>query len=172
VNPEYPEGEPVKPYPALTVANWFIEKSIKESTPISHMKLQKLLYFAHGYCLATLNAPLLGEKIQAWKYGPVVATVYYEFEYLGSTPISAIVDDYPLGDIYLDAGVTKLLGAIWRALSPYSPFKLSQMTHLKGCPYEVTSKVEGRRYEQRRPMLISNALLETYFSHMMSGKNA
>ncbi|WP_420225750.1 Panacea domain-containing protein [Pigmentiphaga litoralis] len=54
------------------------------------MKLQKLLYYAHGWCLALQNEPLLVDKFEKWTYGPVVPSIYYEFRDYGARPISAI----------------------------------------------------------------------------------
>jgi uncharacterized phage-associated protein len=58
----------MKPYQSLTIANWFIKKGYQENIFISLMKLQKLLYYAHGMYLASTNKPLLCENIFAGDY--------------------------------------------------------------------------------------------------------
>src|SRR5690625_4422121 len=44
--------------------------------PITTMKLQKLVYIAQGWALATLDRPLFDEKFKAWTYGPVATALY------------------------------------------------------------------------------------------------
>ena len=54
----------------------------------THMKLQKLLYYAQGYHLGALSAPFFPESIEAWEHGPVVREVWYEFNKYGSDDIT------------------------------------------------------------------------------------
>ncbi|SFZ90344.1 Uncharacterized phage-associated protein [Flaviramulus basaltis] len=61
-------------------------KSIKVSTlsgyilkyfgPMSHLKLQKLLYYCQAYHLAHFEEPLFEEDFEAWVHGPVCRSVY------------------------------------------------------------------------------------------------
>ena len=69
------------PYSALAIANFFLENH----KSISPMKLQKLVYFAHGWNLAISNNPLIKEPIEAWDYGPVISTIYNEFKLFGGS---------------------------------------------------------------------------------------
>ena len=62
-----PIGEGV-PYNAIAVANYFIDKAKADGVPLTHMKLQKLIYFAHGWHLALYGEPLIDEEIQAWEF--------------------------------------------------------------------------------------------------------
>ena len=39
--------------------------------PMSHLKLQKLLYFVQGYHLAYFGKPLFEDDFEAWVHGPV-----------------------------------------------------------------------------------------------------
>lgn len=44
--------------------------------PMSHLKLQKLLYLIEGYHLAYFTESLIDDKFQAWTHGPVSRKVY------------------------------------------------------------------------------------------------
>lgn len=44
--------------------------------PISHLKLQKLLYYAQAFHIAALDSPAFDEDFEAWMHGPVVRTVW------------------------------------------------------------------------------------------------
>jgi|GEM_PF-4384082 len=36
------------------IANWFLMQAKGEVMPLTHMKLQKLVYFAYGWCTASI----------------------------------------------------------------------------------------------------------------------
>ncbi len=74
-------------YPARLIADYFItlanEETIGEgnaSEKITHLKLQKILYFAQSAFLSIQKGPLFDEKIEAWKYGPVIPDIYKIFK--------------------------------------------------------------------------------------------
>src|SRR5580693_2299753 len=68
------------PYPALTIAKWFIAWAEAEDEELSNLKLQKLLYYAQGHYLAESGRSLFTDQLQAWSHGPVVPQVYYEYK--------------------------------------------------------------------------------------------
>ncbi len=53
------------------------------------MKLQKMVFFAHGYHLAKYGEPLIKDEFLAWKFGPVVLTIYDQYITFGN-PIAQI----------------------------------------------------------------------------------
>lgn len=55
---------------------------------ITHLKLQKLLYFIQGWHLGIFGYPAFEEEIEAWPHGPVVPEVYQKFKRYGWQPIS------------------------------------------------------------------------------------
>lgn len=60
---------------AKAIANFFIDRHKRHG--ISPLKLQKLIYMAHGWHLALLDKPLVEDEApEAWKFGPVFASVY------------------------------------------------------------------------------------------------
>lgn len=69
---------------ALAVANYFIDIPDSKLTPL---KLMKLVYIAHGFSLAMLDKPMIDyrfDKVEAWKYGPVIPSVYWSFKQYGN----------------------------------------------------------------------------------------
>lgn len=68
------------PYSAKAVANEFLHLAKDEGRSVTPMQLLKLVYFAYGWYWAFADDRLLDERVQAWKYGPVVPSVYHEFE--------------------------------------------------------------------------------------------
>ncbi|NWN45520.1 Panacea domain-containing protein [Candidatus Phytoplasma pruni] len=54
------------------IANYIIENNI---CPITKMKMNKMIYYAHAKSLVEYNEPLVTEEMQAWIYGPVFPTL-------------------------------------------------------------------------------------------------
>jgi uncharacterized phage-associated protein len=71
------------------VANYFIVKSHCDCEEglnddvITHLKLQKLVYYAQGFCLAMLGYPLFEQEIEAWEHGPVCRELYQKYRSFG-----------------------------------------------------------------------------------------
>ena len=58
-------------YDPRVVANAILAAADAEGTRISHVKLQKLLYLAHGFSLIEHGRPLVNGGFEAWPHGPV-----------------------------------------------------------------------------------------------------
>jgi uncharacterized phage-associated protein len=56
---------------------------------ITHLKLQKLVYYAQGFSLAFNNEPLFDEPIEAWDHGPVCPQLYQKYKSFGREPINS-----------------------------------------------------------------------------------
>ena len=123
---------------AITIANYFIDKGIQENKPIDQMKVQKLVYFAHGWYLAIANKPLLNEVIEAWRFGPVIPSLYQVLKHSGNQPIAQ-----PIGKDFIaldDGELTSYLERIWNLYSPFTGIQLSNMTHEEATPWSCLSK--------------------------------
>ena len=67
-------------YKAIEIAQFFInatDRSVGDS--ITHLKVQKLVYYAQGWSLALLGRPLFSEDLQAWTHGPVAESVWKQY---------------------------------------------------------------------------------------------
>lgn len=110
------------------------------------MQAIKLVYIAHGWHLGLADAPLISEPIRAWKYGPVIESLYHAYKifgrgYLqGELPVStAQVQDIPRLAPFLDS--------VWGAYSKFSGGQLSTLTHQKDTPwYKVWNEHGGSDY--------------------------
>jgi uncharacterized phage-associated protein len=51
---------------------------------ITNLFLQKAIYFIHSFSLVLIDVAIVneefGESIEAWKYGPVIPSLYHEFK--------------------------------------------------------------------------------------------
>lgn len=140
-------------YPVLHIANKIIANTnVEEGELISNLKLQKLLYYVQGFNLAIFDKPLFDEDIEAWMYGPVVASVYQNFNKFGST---AITIDKTDSIASLSPEEEELFREVLLEYGQFSAIKLMNMTH-EETPWRVTF------YEQPKSV-ISNDLISDYF---------
>lgn len=82
------------PYSAGAVANYIIGRSQREHRPVSHVRLQGLVYVSYGMYYAIANAPLFGEPFEAWPHGPIVPSLHHEFKRFGPAPIHSWSTEY------------------------------------------------------------------------------
>jgi uncharacterized phage-associated protein len=92
----------------------------------SHLKLQKLLYYAQGVHLALHNRPLFTDKIEAWQHGPVCPTVYRKYRdcTLGQLPVPANFDPSAL-----PRSARATLDEVHTVYGQFSAWRLREMTH-------------------------------------------
>lgn len=81
-------------YKAMDLANYIVDKCIKDNVPITNLQLQRILYFVQKDFLKR-GSPAFSDYIEAWEFGPVVPNVYFYFCGFGATPISISRDSVP-----------------------------------------------------------------------------
>lgn len=158
-------------HPSLAIANYFIRRATEGGGEgIDPLKLQKLIYFAHGWHLAITGRPLLNEPIEAWTYGPVVPTVYHTFKAYGGDLIdfpSRKVDGagLPYAVSAEDTETLAILDRVWATYQHYSGLELSAMTHEAGSPW-ATTREEAEREGLTMGKDIPNSLIRDAFTQM------
>jgi uncharacterized phage-associated protein len=115
----------------LDVANYILKISKEDPEDgeyelISHMKLQKLIYYCQGFSLALFDEPLFPEPIEAWPHGPVCPRLYHELKYCGSAPVSVIMPD---AGVRLEPEKRQLIADVYWKYGQYAAWKLRKMTH-------------------------------------------
>ena len=168
------------PYDSKAIANEILNIAQDRGASVSHMKLHKLLYYAHGWHLAIQKRPLLDERIEAWKFGPVVPSVYHEFKGVGS----GVIESRALDVSFLDDGEMKvyepfiatshdsspdedefakrLLERIWSLYGKYTALQLSDATHKPGTPWD---KIHSQ-YGDVKNIDIPDDLIQEYFESL------
>ncbi len=133
---------------AIDIAKFFLAMR-----PISHLKLQKLVYLAYKEYLLKYQEQLFKEKIVAYQYGPVIEEVYQKFKSHGSKTIT--IDDttqYILKDVHLPQALgrmvlsedaEKIVPVLLKVIKEYGSLSASalvELTHSKGGPWETVYK--------------------------------
>lgn len=134
---------------ALAVANYFVELAQTESKPITLLGLIKRVYIAHGFSLAIFHKPLLDprfDKVEAWKYGPVIPSVYHSFKQFKANPITekTVVMNWNEGSCapefhtpeLKDSDSKKIVKMVWDRYKGYSDSRMVSITHQEGTPWD------------------------------------
>lgn len=79
------------PYNPIDVANYIVWRANELGKPVTHLKLQKLLYYVVAKFVKDNNTLLINEDVVKWRYGPVVKSVYHQFKLFGDQEIDAPV---------------------------------------------------------------------------------
>ncbi len=118
----------IKKNSALTVAEYFINKSNSEKKPITNKKLQKLLYYAQVWSYTVSDKKIFKEKIEAWVHGPVVPEVYFEYKSFGFNPIKLDTSEIEFDKVLSEKQI-ELLDTIWILYGKYDAPYLEALTH-------------------------------------------
>lgn len=153
------------PYSAVEIANYFLQTS---GFNISPMKVQKLVYYAHAWHLALHGTPLIQEQVEAWRYGPVIPNLYTELRAYGNNLVTRLIDELSYEDLEFhpvaipeDDHTLDHLNSIWDSYGDFSATRLSNMTHIAGSPWAQTW------HENIAPnTAIPNETIEHYFVNL------
>ena len=115
------------------ISNNILKRAFAEDIEVSPMKLQKLLYFVASEYAKASGKPLLNENFRAWRYGPVVRSVYDEFRSFGGSPIRAYAKDAAGKAYSIDEAraphLEVALKRVWDHAARFSAVELSRITH-------------------------------------------
>ncbi len=161
---------------AKAVANRFLDIADAAKSPLSPMKLQKLVYFAHGWNLGLFDLPLINEQVEAWKFGPVIPTVYHEFKGYGHSKIftraefldldseelvTFSIDNEPSPHLGRDKAV---INRIWEVYGHYTPMQLSNITQEVGSPWQtIWAQYDG---DPPKGTDIPQSMIREYFAKL------
>lgn len=147
---------------ANDIAEWIVRYSASDlGAPVDPMSLEKLAYYAQAFHLALHDRPLFREDIEAWRWGPVVPSVYKRYQTYGSDPI-VLPDDAPPGA--LGNGEGDFLSQIIGFFCQHTAVNLSRATHLED-PWLNASKSDDNVIEE-------GTLRDYYRSLMDDGERA
>lgn len=148
---------------ALDVAKYYIQLAHSEDEPeqLSHLRIQKLVYYAQGWSLALRKTPLFKERIEAWTHGPVVAAMYHQFADYQSNLIPS--DHFRLAKGALTEDERELIHSVWNAYKGFSALKLREMTHNEA-PWKDAygTCTPGEKCDAE----ITKSAMKQYFSHI------
>lgn len=149
-------------YSAIDIADYIIISANKKNIKISNLKLQKLLYYVQAASLVFENRPIFSDKIQAWKYGPVVEEVYHTFKVFANDAIEKPASEFSLSfilnkrhDEEIEDRDKELIDRVVDSYKDYSAIKIMKKTHSEA-PWKETF--------ERTNKIISHDIIQSYYS--------
>jgi uncharacterized phage-associated protein len=150
-------------YDAATVANRFIELAAAQNKKLTPMQLIKLSYIAHGFSLAIQKRPLIDEAVEAWKYGPVIPSLYKRLKKYGSSSVAEPVSVWSFGEAEkLADDDRQLVDLVYGKYGHFTGVQLSHLTHRPGTPWAET--YEPNTYS----VDIDDAVIRTHYATLLS----
>lgn len=107
------------------LANWFVNRADRDAgEAITHLKVQKLVYYAEAWFLANFDRSLTDEFFEAWAHGPVARRVYNKYRDKGWDALPperarSLPDD----------DLTELLDVVYQQYGQFTAKRLEALTH-------------------------------------------
>ncbi|MDE5643295.1 MAG: DUF4065 domain-containing protein [Muribaculaceae bacterium] len=135
---------------ALAAANYLLEVADEHHSSLTQLGLMKRVYIAHGFSLALFDRPLLDprfDRVEAWKYGPVIPSVYHSFKQFKADPITekTVVmtwdDDSQTPRFHTprleDRDAREVVRMVWNRYCGMSDSDMVALTHKPGTPWAL-----------------------------------
>lgn len=168
------------PFSVKGVANAFLKRSFDDGVPVSPMKLQKLVFLAHGYHLAVKNGePLVSDSFEAWPFGPVSEPLYHEFKSYGGDSIDELATEFsgefekgelevvPVRSSDTDPSSKKITDFVWNTYKNWSARELSDLTHKRGWAWDRIRE----EHPNQRSLVIPNEYIRNDFREAVKKKS-
>ena len=151
-------------YQALDLAKYILQKCIDDSCPISHLQLQKILYYVQGEFLKE-DRKAFNDPIEAWMFGPVVPSVYERYCMNGAMPILGVPDWMKTEEDKIpeiSEEVKKIVDKVAETKRALSPWDMLRATHEKDGPWDTTY-ADGKGNHKEIPLsLIKKSFKDGY----------
>ena len=141
------------------VAEQIVWRRPQEKTTPMHVI--KLVYLSHGWMLGIHGRSLIAEPVEAWRYGPVVPSVYHLYKSFRGGPI--VTERVDRTSVF-DDEQSSLIDAVVDAYRKYTAWMLSSITHQPGTPWDkvyMNGRGEGA--------IIPNRMIQDHYRQRLDG---
>lgn len=163
-------------YEARKICNFLIARSVAHSFELTNLRINKLLYFIHGWGLTSRREGLIRNHFLAWKHGPVVRPVFDTFKIFGEGRITepAKYLDYVAAEekvvTYDDIASSdcEIISRVFTAYDRYTTSQLVTMSHEPGGPWDIVYSAWSK--DNRLNLRIPNELIREHFLKQAGGQ--
>lgn len=137
---------------AQDIASYLLDLSKETGEPLTNIKLQKLVYYSYVWFLVRFGGKLFEEPIVAWKYGPVVVSLYKEYSEFGAD----IIKKAPSGDSNnITVEAKSIIDDVFTIYGKLGGLELANLTHSER-PWQET-------FEEGKEKQISDELIMEFY---------
>lgn len=143
-------------YTVLTIADEILKIAKRQGRSLTPMQLMKLVYIAHGWSLAVMHRDIFSDRIEAWKYGPVIPTLYQATKQFGRNEIPInLIDESSTSAV--DDDTFSFLEDVVSKYGHLSGIQLSNLTHMPGTPWHQVYEPNVKNKE------ITDSLIRSHY---------
>ncbi len=143
----------------LDISNWFLCNIDREAgDSITHLKLQKLVYYAQAWALALNKTELFSEDFEAWAHGPVLQSLYETYKEFGAQSLPVCDCENKVTE-----EIAEILNEVKRVYGEKSAKTLEALTHSESPWIESRGDLPP---EARCNKIIPKVTMEKYYSSL------
>lgn len=147
----------------FSVIHWFLHQSTEEM-PITHLALEKLLYFVQSWSITLNGRWMFEDDCQAWIHGAVYPKAYQVFKNFGYRPLPKVDSEISLSND--DTKILELVKKYYHDI--YNAKTLEKVCHLEK-PYQEARI--GYLAEQVCQQIISKEQIKKYYEEIAQKYN-
>lgn len=145
-------------------ASYFLAKPLPQSgEQMTHLKLQKLVYYAQAYGLAVHDRRIIDTKFEAWAHGPVSPDLYGIYKGFGYKAIPTWSVPCSIVPVFAQS----VLDWVWERFGALDAKRLEYLTH------EEEPWIEARGstpYGEQCNVAIEEDTMKKYYSELFRHK--
>lgn len=149
------------------------EYILQRGGSMSHLKLQKLLFYIQALHLAYFDQPIIEDEFQAWLHGPVSRKVYDQVK--GYSILHSEVQYVPLDGFNPAEILEKKLTAdqfelVTEVIDEYGKLSSAQLENLSHSEQPWIEARHGYGIADRCEVVISNETMRVYYKKAIYGQ--
>jgi uncharacterized phage-associated protein len=163
-------------YEARKICNFIIARYSEQASDLTNLRLNKLLYFIHGWSLTSRPQGLIRNHFLAWQHGPVIRPVYDAFKRYGEGRITGLAEylDYATGRSKvvgyddISAADIETIIRVFESYDRYTTRELYDLAHEPSGPWDLVYRacLTDKHMSPRIP----NELIKAHFLQEAGGK--
>ena len=155
---------------SLLISDYILMRAAGLGQRLTPFELIKRVVIAHGRYLACTGDPLIVDRIEAWKHGPVIPVLYHELKIYGDDPVPALrycgtpTDKSPsreqsFNDV-LSEGEQYIIDGVVDDYKDWNMSQIYQLCHEEGSPWKQC-------YTGGHGVEIPDYIIKEYYEHEM-----
>ena len=144
---------------ARYVSNHLVDAAKAQNRTLNPMQVLKLVYISHGVSLGAQGVPLIPNRIEAWKFGPVIPDLYHSIKHWRNNPVEYI-NINGLED-FVD-GQRQIVDIVYDVYKHLDGIQLSSLTHRRGTPWHQVY------HPSPINIIIPNDIIQRHYSEMLA----